>query len=616
MMQELMELPGTTGLTELRSRAEALTTWKLALGKGVLPDAQEVEWPQEPFKTKFIEALSSLEMARFTRRYPAVLETLMKQMLMLVKDFEQKLLEAEAKREAMKQQRPQPQQQQQQNQQQQQQRPDEDGDEDEEQGDGEQGGGEGEQESPTQEQLEQALQEAAANAQQGGKQGKEIQITLESAEGKVDKKVKADPSDPAYDKAVQQAAESIIKQWEQEMEQVMDSLEKAQLAFDDLADLLEGEEGFALSQGTWQRSGWRELDDLRKKLENLRELRELVKSLGRGGGKGPLRRAPEELEESRAPPGVVRSPLQPEEVRGLARSGDLSRMLPSEIMLMAHGWPRKPAGSNSGSGAAAAAAAAAADGNGTSSSNGSGNGSSGSTPGAVDPASISLELESLDEEEYYLPGARAARMLHRVRRAERMLLSYERTGWLDDTPSRITGRMEIRPAAELGPIILCLDTSGSMRGAREVVAKALALECMRGAHRQQRPCYLYAFSGPDQVQELELSVNVKSLDKLLDFLSCDFHGGTDVDKPLQLSLERLQKAEWCQADILLVTDGEINPPSEELMSSLSKAQDDLGLEVHGLLVSSRANETMQKLCTHLHVFKSWTAVGAEAWQYQ
>jgi uncharacterized protein with von Willebrand factor type A (vWA) domain len=56
--------------------------------------------------------------------------------------------------------------------------------------------------------------------------------------------------------------------------------------------------------------------------------------------------------------------------------------------------------------------------------------------------------------------------------------------------------MEIRPAAELGPIILCLDTSGSMRGAREVVAKALALECMRGAHRQQRPCYLYAFSGP------------------------------------------------------------------------------------------------------------------------
>lgn len=32
-----------------------------------------------------------------------------------------------------------------------------------------------------------------------------------------------------------------------------------------------------------------------------------------------------------------------------------------------------------------------------------------------------------------------------------------------------------------------------MYGPREVVAKAVALECMRGAHRQQRRCYLYAF---------------------------------------------------------------------------------------------------------------------------
>lgn len=43
-----------SGLTELRARAEALTTWKLALGRGVLPDAAEVEWPQEPFRSKFI----------------------------------------------------------------------------------------------------------------------------------------------------------------------------------------------------------------------------------------------------------------------------------------------------------------------------------------------------------------------------------------------------------------------------------------------------------------------------------------------------------------------------------------------------------------------------------
>ena len=36
--------------------------------------------------------------------------------------------------------------------------------------------------------------------------------------------------------------------------------------------------------------------------------------------------------------GLIRSELEPEETRGLTRSGDLSRMLPSEAHLMASGW--------------------------------------------------------------------------------------------------------------------------------------------------------------------------------------------------------------------------------------------------------------------------------------
>ena len=60
----------------------------------------------------------------------------------------------------------------------------------------------------------------------------------------------------------------------------------------------------------------------------------------------------------------------------------------------------------------------------------------------------------------------------------------------------MTSRLEIRPADEQGPIILCLDTSGSMMGAREVVAKAVAVACIRAAVHQGRKCFLYAFSGP------------------------------------------------------------------------------------------------------------------------
>jgi uncharacterized protein with von Willebrand factor type A (vWA) domain len=706
MFESLMALPMTDGLAELRSRADALSQWKVALQKGALPRADAVSWPREPFRSKFIAALSSLEMARFTRRYPAVLDTLLKQMLSLVHDFETKLLEAEAKRaqqgkDSKQQKRQQRQRQQPSSQQQSQPKPppadqkgdgeqeeqsesqdgegsrqDEEGDEQQEdmvqangQGQGDAGGGGGggggdacpepgggrdedeeeqedQDEGITQEQLEQAMREAAEAAREGepreqnqqNQSSREIRLSLESEQTERD----------AADAAAEAAAREVVDAFERKMSRVVERLEAAQAALGDLSDVLDaagqgGEGGFDLSQGVWTRAagGWRELDELRKKLENLRELRDLVRSLGRAGGKGPLRRAPEQLEGGvDDPDGVVRSPLQPEEVRGLARSGELSRMLPSEMALLAHGWPRKRAvgaggGGDGGVEEAVAASGVAAGGQDDDAAwirareakqrardrerrerrkardgDGNGNGNNNLNLGLDDEGS-----QTEQEEEYYLPGAHAARMLHRVRRAERALLSYERLGWLDGVPARATGRTEVRPAAELGPILLCLDTSGSMRGAREVVAKALALECLRGAHRQRRRCYLYAFSGPEQVQELELGVDGASLSRLLDFLAGSFNGGTDVDAPLQRSLERLERDEWKQADVLMVTDGEVAPPSEELLAALGRARAELGLEVHGLVVSSQRSEVMEKICTRVHTFRSWSAVGAESWQY-
>ena len=163
---------------------------------------------------------------------------------------------------------------------------------------------------------------------------------------------------------------------------------------------------------------------------------------GRGAGRGPLRRAPRQRERDGMPLGLGRSPLEPEETTGLCRSDDISRMLPSEMALIAN-------------------------------------------------------------------GSRPARLLHFARRAERTLLSYERVGWSEEPAVTIEGT-EIRPAAECGPIILCLDTSGSMMGARETVAKAMVLECMRQAKSQQRQCYLYSFSGPGDCQSSSSRCRVRA----------------------------------------------------------------------------------------------------------
>lgn len=62
-----------------------------------------------------------------------------------------------------------------------------------------------------------------------------------------------------------------------------------------------------------------------------------VRSLGRGGGWGPLRRAPVQNFDVKGRPGLLRTVLEAQETRGLTRSDDISRLLPAEAAMLARG---------------------------------------------------------------------------------------------------------------------------------------------------------------------------------------------------------------------------------------------------------------------------------------
>jgi uncharacterized protein with von Willebrand factor type A (vWA) domain len=82
-------------------------------------------------------------------------------------------------------------------------------------------------------------------------------------------------------------------------------------------------------------------------------------------------------------------------------------------------------------------------------------------------------------------------------------------------------------------------------------------------------------------------VTGKGVSRLLEFLAGSFHGGTDVDEPFIRALSRLEEEAWSNADVLLVTDGEIRPPDEDVLRNLDAAKEEMGLKVHGLLVGER-----------------------------
>ncbi|CAE8739362.1 unnamed protein product, partial [Polarella glacialis] len=192
------------------------------------------------------------------------------------------------------------------------------------------------------------------------------------------------------------------------------------------------------------------------------------------------------------------------------------------------------------------------------------------------------------------------RALHHARHIERSLLSYDRMAWLEEE-ARQTRKNEMRPFGKAGPLIVCLDTSGSMQGARETLSKALVLECLRQAQKQHRRCYLYAFSGQGDLQELELGLTTDGLRQLLDFLKFSFCGGTSLDGALEASTKRLAEESWRNADLLVVTDGEIGMPHQEVLGDLERACAVGGARLVGIVLGSDAGATMEQICTELYI---------------
>ena len=128
------------------------------------------------------------------------------------------------------------------------------------------------------------------------------------------------------------------------------------------------------------------------------------------------------------------------------------------------------------------------------------------------------------------------------------------------------GKRQKELEKDKGPFILAIDTSGSMHGQPEEIAKLIAFAIVKIAYREKRKALLISFSTSYQLFELTDFQN--SLPKLVNFLQMSFSGGTDVSEAIKETVRRMEEQDYKNADLLVITDGIFGNMSAQLISQI------------------------------------------------
>lgn len=230
-------------------------------------------------------------------------------------------------------------------------------------------------------------------------------------------------------------------------------------------------------------------------------------------------------------------------------------------------------------------------------------------PGEVTGIRFAASVERMLAAEAVLLAHPVGRRLWRARHAEGRLLAHDTEAVLVDwrpDPHATPRDDNVAPSAEpleRGPLVLCLDTSGSMRGAPEHIAKAVAIAAAKAARAGARGLRLVAFGGPGELLERNLA-GPGGLDALLELMGQAFDGGTDIQTPIEHAIELVHEAAWQSADLVIVSDGEFGCVPATL-ERLDEARATLGLAVHGILVGDRETMGMMEVCDEIHWVRDW-----------
>lgn len=184
------------------------------------------------------------------------------------------------------------------------------------------------------------------------------------------------------------------------------------------------------------------------------------------------------------------------------------------------------------------------------------------------------ELVNLDDE--------TLEHLFYARLLEKNLLSYELSG-TTFIQQEVTEQVDPKIT---GPVVACLDTSGSMNGEPELKAKALLLAISSILQTEKRNLHVILFGSSGELKEFTVEQK-NAAAGLLAFLQQGFGGGTDFETPLQRACEHIQQYDdYLKADVLMISDGDCQL-SQDYLSQLQQQKQQLDFSIYSVLCNGQ-----------------------------
>ncbi|MFK7934968.1 MAG: VWA domain-containing protein [Saprospiraceae bacterium] len=150
---------------------------------------------------------------------------------------------------------------------------------------------------------------------------------------------------------------------------------------------------------------------------------------------------------------------------------------------------------------------------------------------------------------------------------------------------------------EKGPFIVLVDTSESMMGRPEMIAKVLCLGILKMAIKDNRRAFLINFS--IGIQTIDLYDISNSLEEVAGFLRMSFNGGTDASLALNEAIRQLKGNDYEDADVLMISDFIMYRIDKDVLDDIRFFQQNKGTEFHSLTLSKEANsEILQRFDTN------------------